>query len=240
MTRGRLPASLPALAVLCGLLLALVPAPATAASPEAGRAAFERLKCGACHAVTRPDPGMTLAQRIARGGPDLWFAGSKLQPEWLAAWLADPKPLSGIRYDRLSPELGPPPHPAVPAPDVADVAAYLGALKDPDMPTGVISAEGDLPPMKAIQGRILFGKDQQCYACHKTRTRYGAEVGGVTAPSLVDAGARLNPDWIYAYLTNPLRYVPVPRMPIYSGSVFPGYDRDQMADLARYIARMGR
>jgi cytochrome c2 len=217
-----------------------VAGPARAASAQAGKTAFERLGCGACHAVTRPAPGMTLAQRVARKGPDLWFAGSKFRPEWLATWLPKPKSLLEIRYDRLAPEGPSEPHPAAPAADVPDLVAYLMSLKDPEMKTGVVDGETPLSPMVALDGRILFGKDQQCYACHKTETRYGAVVGGKTAPSLVDVGKRLNPDWIYAYLTDPTRYVPVTRMPIYSGETFPGYDAKQRMDLARYLAWMGR
>jgi len=227
------------LATLLAAAWLLAALPAQAASVEAGQAAFERLKCGACHRVTPPPAEETLRDRVAQRGPDLWFAGSKFQPRWLAAWLPAPKPLSGIRYDRLRPEPGPVAHPAAPAADVPDLVAYLTSLKDPQMRTGVISVQGPLNPMDAIQGRILFGKEQQCFACHKTQTRYGAEVGGSTAPSLVDAGARLNPDWIYSYLLHPRRYVPVPRMPIYTGAAA-GYTDDQMAELARYIARMGR
>jgi mono/diheme cytochrome c family protein len=212
-----------------------------AADPVAdGRAAFERLGCGGCHAVTRPAAGFTLGDRLARKGPDLWFAGSKFRPGWLAGWLADPAPLTGIRYDRLAPEPGPPAHPAVGKGDAASLAAYLMSLKDPDMATGAVPTDGPVPPMVMLRGRILFGKEQQCFACHKTRTRYGAEVGGVTAPSLADAASRLNPDWIYAYLTDPTRYVPVTRMPIYAaGGDFPGYTDARMLDLARYIAQIG-
>jgi mono/diheme cytochrome c family protein len=223
-------------------LLCALPALTGAAGPEdAGRAAFERLGCGGCHAVTRPAAGITLGDRVARKGPDLWFAGSKFRPGWLAGWLADPTPLTGIRYDRLAPEPGPPAHPRVETGDAAEIAAYLMSLKDPDMATGVVPAEGPVPPTVMLRGRILFGKEQQCFACHKTRTRYGAEVGGVTAPSLADAAARLEPDWIYAYLTDPTRYVPVTRMPIYAaGGDFPGYGHDQMRDLTRYIAQIGK
>lgn len=241
-TRGGPKAGGVALALALSLTIswAVAADPAGAASAETGKAAFGRLGCGACHAVTRPGPGMTLAQRLARKGPDLWFAGSKLRPAWLAAWLPDPKPLLEIRYDRLAPEGGPAPHPAAPKAEVADLVAYLMSLKDPEMKTGVVDGETPPPPTVALDGRILFGKDQQCYACHKTQTRYGAVVGGKTAPSLVDAGRRLNPDWIYAFLTDPRRYVPVTRMPIYTGTTFPGYDEKQRIDLARYLAWMGR
>lgn len=224
-------AGLGLLAALC-----LVP-PAHAASVEAGAARFKALGCYGCHAVTRPAPGMTLAERIARKGPDLWFAGSKLRAEWLAAWLAEPKPILGIRYDRLAPETGPPPHPAAPAADVPDLVAYLMSLTDPEMRTGVVPREAP-SRVEMLQGRILFSREQQCFACHRLETRAGSEVGGVTGPSLEDAGARLNPDWVYAYLTDPRRYVPVPRMPVYFGTVYSDYGAKQMVALARYLGTL--
>jgi cytochrome c2 len=219
-------------AVLC-----LLAAPAHGASVESGAARFEALGCGGCHAVTRPQAGMTLAARAAQKGPDLWFAGSKLRADWLTAWLAKPKPISGIRYDRLAPETGPPPHPAAPAADVPDLVAYLRSLTDPDMRTGVVPPDRP-PPMVMLQGRILFSREQQCFACHRLETRAGMEVGGVTGPSLEEAGARLNPDWVYAYLTDPRRYVPVPRMPVYFGTVYADYGEKEMVILARYLGTL--
>lgn len=210
-----------------------------APDPSTGREDFHALGCGGCHAVTRPAPGMTLAQRLARRGPDLWFAGSKLRAEWLGTWLAAPTPIRGIRYDTLAPDTDVSPHPAVPADEVPDVAAYLMSLTDPDMAAGRVPS-GPMSRMARVQGRILFGRDQQCFACHRVETRAGAGVGGVTGPSLADAGRRLNPDWVYAYLTDPRRYEPVPRMPIYQGGTFPGYGPEQMAILARYVTETGR
>lgn len=206
---------------------------------SAGREAFQALGCGGCHAVTRPAPGMTLAARLGRKGPDLWFAGSKLRAEWLAGWLAAPEPIRGIRYDTLAPDTGLSPHPAAPADEVSDVVAYLMSLTDPDMPVGGVP-QGPMSTMDRVQGRIYFGREQQCFACHRVETRAGAAVGGVSGPSLADAGRRLNPDWVLAYLTDPTRYEPVPRMPIYSGKTFAGYGPEQMAVLARYVAEIGR
>jgi mono/diheme cytochrome c family protein len=213
--------------------------PALAASPGAGAARFQALGCGGCHAVTRPEPGMTLAQRVARRGPDLWFIGSKLQAPWLSAWLPAPTPILGIRYDRLGPETDPPAHPATPAAAVPDLVAYLMSLTDPDMRTGVVPPERP-GPREMLQGRILFSREQQCFACHRLETGAGAEVGGVTGPSLEDAGRRLNPDWVYAYLTDPRRYVPVPRMPVYAGTVYTAYGPAEMLALARYLRELGR
>ncbi|MFQ5444530.1 MAG: hypothetical protein ACE5EK_07930, partial [Nitrospinales bacterium] len=38
--------------------------------------------------------------------------------------------------------------------------------------------------------------------------------GGISGPSLVDAGNRLQPDWIYNWLKTPRRFEPKGRMPI--------------------------
>jgi cytochrome c2 len=228
------------LAVL-GLIAALCAfaRPALAASPEAGAKRFAALGCGGCHAVTRPAPGMTLAERVALRGPNLWFIGSKLRADWLAGWLPAPRPISGIRYDRLGPVTDPPAHPAAPAADVPDLVAYLMSLKDPDMRTGVVPAERP-GPRDMLQGRILFSREQQCFACHRVETRAGMEAGGVTGPALDEAGRRLNPDWVYAYLNDPTRYVPVPRMPIYEGKVYGAYGPAEMLALARYLGTIGR
>lgn len=219
------------MAVTAGSMMA---SPALAASPETGAARFSALGCGGCHAVTKPDPGMTIAQRVARKGPDLWFAGSKLRADWLKGWLPAPKAISGIRYDRLAPETNPPAHPAAPAKDVPDLTAYLMSLTDPEMPTGVVPRERP-EPVGMLQGRILFSREQQCFACHRLETRAGVEAGGITGPSLEDAGRRLNPDWVYAYLVDPRRYVPVPRMPVYFGTVYSDYGKAEMLTLARYL-----
>ncbi|MDH4228224.1 MAG: c-type cytochrome [Nitrospirota bacterium] len=234
------------------LLLAFVSAPlapvaalgagsakANPGSPGAGRAAFERLGCGACHRVTAPSGGMDVAARVAQKGPDLWFAGSKLQRPWLSGWLKNPTPLSGIRYDRLGPEPASGRHPATPAGDVAAVTAYLMSLTDPQMPAGVVDMGQPMSRTGRIWGNRLFGKEQQCFACHRTGTRFGDQVGGISAPTLVGAGKRLNPDWIHAWLTNPTRYVPVTRMPVYLQGAYSGYSPEQMGQLARYIAAMG-
>lgn len=221
------------------LLAALLASPGwgAEAGKDSGREAFGRLGCNGCHAVTRPQPGMTLAQRLARKGPDLWFAGSKYRADWLRTWLAAPTPVSGIRHDRLSPDTRVEPHPAVPKGDVGVIAAYLMSLTDPDMATGVVP-EGRPGRREMLQGRILFGRDQQCFACHRIATRFGAEAGGVSGPALGNAAQRLNADWVYAYLTNPARYVPVGRMPAYSAGP-KAYSPEQMLQLTRYLMRMG-
>ena len=210
------------------------------AHSEPGRGAFERHGCHQCHATSPPPPGWSVADRVAEKGPNLWYAGSKFQRDWLHSWLADPLPVSLIRHDRLLPDTDVSPHPKLTGGDLDKVVAYLMTLTDPDLAVGEINTAEPMDRMNKIQGRILFGKEQQCFGCHKTVTRYGQEVGGSSAPSLASAYKRLNPDWIYAFLMDQKRYTPITRMPIYRGDTYTDYGEAQMRYLARYLAEMGK
>ena len=223
--------------IRCVAVVALVfPLPALAAD---GAALFRQNGCGDCHAVTRPaTPAPTGAERVLPKGPPLWFAGSKLKPGWLAAWLENPVPVRGLRYDVIVPDTRRPPHPAVPKAEAAAIAAWLGGLTDSALRRGVIPEE---PPSRRdmLQGRILFSKEQQCFACHRIVTRHGDPVGGSSGPDLSGMATRLQPDWVYAYLTDPLRYEPNSRMPLYRGTDFEGYSDAQFVALVRYLISIG-
>lgn len=223
--------------IRCVAVLALsVPFPAFAAD---GRALFTQNGCGECHAVARPTaPAPTGAGRVLPKGPPLWFAGSKHNPGWLAGWLENPTKLRGLRYDVLVPDTALSAHPPVPKAEAAAIAAWLESLTDPAMRRGVIPTE---PPSRRdmLQGRILFSKKQQCFACHRIVTRHGEAVGGSSGPDLSGMAARLNPDWVFAYFLDPLRYEPNSRMPLYRGADFEGYSDAQFISLVRYLMSMG-
>jgi len=123
---------------------------------------------------------------------------------------------------------------------LSQVVAYLSGLTDDAVVAGVIDTSGPPPRRVRIQGRMFFSKDQQCFGCHLTRTKYGVLVGGASAPSLASAYERLNPDWVYAFLMDQKRYTPITRMPIYFGDTYTEYDAAHMKVLARYIAGMGK
>lgn len=223
--------------ILCAALLTLcAPLPSLAAD---GQALFNKNGCGECHAVTPPvSPAPTGAERVLPKGPPLWFTGSKLNPGWLEGWLRKPVPVRGLRYDAIVPDTSRPPHPALPKPEARAVAAWLETLTDPDMRRGVIPS-GAPSRHDMLQGRILFSKKQQCFACHRIVTRFGDAVGGTSGPNLSGMARRLNPDWVFAYLTDPLRYEPNSRMPLYRGTDFEGYSDTEFVSLVRYLLSMG-
>ncbi len=77
-------------------------APASASpTPAAGRELFDLLKCQQCHVLGTLPAG----QPPANLAPDLRLARSRLQPEWILAWLRNPSAvLPGTRMPSFWPE----------------------------------------------------------------------------------------------------------------------------------------
>lgn len=198
--------------------------PASAGSAE-GKRIFEERKCGACHTIDGPEFDRTIAERLGRKGPELWYAGSKFNPGFLVAWLADPRPIRPFEYNSIK-EKNRGDHPRLSPPEALEVASFLVTLRSPAVkPLGVV-------PAVTRRGRILFSKRQSCYGCHRVESKRGNVVGGFTGPSLVGAAERLNPDWVYAYLADPEKFKGIKPMPDYSGVL----DKDDILALAAYIA----
>ena len=117
-------------------------------------------------------------------------------------------------------------HPALEGGDVASVGEFLMSL------TSVGVEEGKVKPKKNPKGRQIFGKKMPCSGCHQYLGRKKKLSGGRSGPSLVEAGLRLNPDWILAYLQKPKTFKPVKMMPVFVGLLS---DKD-MLNVSRYIA----
>lgn len=211
---------LSAAASIGAALLVMTAAPSYAAG---GDAIFKK-GCTGCHYTDGPAKEKTIADQLAKKGPELWYAGSKFQKDWLAAWLQDPKPIRPLKYNSLS-ERNLPDHPKLSAGDAASVTDFLMGLKSPEVKAGVIK------PKESAQGKNIFVKKAPCGGCHEYPAK-GKVIGGKSGPSLVGAGKRLNHDWIYAYLANIKAFKPVRDMPDF-GSVLPKRD---LESIASYVA----
>lgn len=216
------------LCVKAGVFAAVVFAAATAsfAGVSEGRAVFEAKNCSGCHETAGPAKEKTIQGQLSQKGPELWYAGDKFKKAFLDSWLKDPKPIRPFKYNSLI-EKNKEDHPRLSARDAPQVSEYLmtlvsGAVK----PFGVEAREPQL-------GRIVFIKRYSCYGCHEVTSR-GKNVGGLSGPSLVNAGDRLRLDWIYAYLSGSKRFKPVKGMPEYSGIM----SDTEMREAASYIASM--
>ncbi|WP_438275732.1 c-type cytochrome [Nitrobacter sp.] len=173
--------------------------------------------CGGCHALTKPTD-TSLDRLLTRKGPDLWFAGSKFNKEWLVSWLQDPKPIrpagypyfknikKGAKHDEID-QSKIAAHPKLKKADAEATAEALMALKAPAdlVPAGAF--KGDMKG--ARMGGLAFIKFRGCVACHQGENGEG----GLSGPRLTDAGARLQPDFIAAYTTDPQRFDPHIWMP---------------------------
>lgn len=192
----------------------------TAPSYAAGGDAIFKKSCSSCHYTDGPAKEKTIADQLAKKGPELWYAGSKFNKDWLAAWLQSPKPIRPLKYNSLS-DKNPGDHPKMSAGDAAAVTEFLMGLKSPEVKAGVIKAQ------VSVKGRKIFTKDMPCGGCHEYPSK-GAVLGGKSGPSLVGASKRLNPDWVNAYLANIKVFKPVRDMPDF-GSVLGPKDIENVA-----------
>jgi len=195
------------------------------ADSVAGEAAFTANDCTACHYTDGPAKEKTINDQLAKKGPELWYAGSKFQREWLETWLREPAPIRQMKFNSIT-EFTTGDHPKLVAADAANMADYLMSLTSDAVEAGVVK------PKKNAKGRLIFTKKMPCSGCHQYEGRKKKLVGGRSGPSLVGAGKRLNPDWIYAYLLKPEIFKPVKAMPVFAGLL----SEKDMKNVASYVA----
>ena len=184
-----------------------------------GKAIVES-ECASCHNMIGPAP-TTVDGVIGRKAPDLFYAGSKFQREWLIGWLQAPTQIrsAGTMFlnhivsddgkDRIAEE-SLKSCAAKLSPEAAQaVADHLMTLKDETMKVGIVDPTKKFSMSKA---RLLFTKQLPCSGCHQIR--FGKRVvGGVSGPLLTEAGQRLKSDWIYARIEDPQHWDPETWMP---------------------------
>jgi cytochrome c553 len=207
-----------ALALVAAFAVAL--AGAARADAAAGKTAFETRECTACHYTDGPAKETTIDDQLAKKGPELWYAGSKFQKDWLQAWLQDPQPIRPMKFNSLTEE-NPGDHPKLGGDEAASVTEFLMSLTSDAVEAGVIK------PKKNPKGR--------CSGCHQYPGKRNKLTGGRSGPTLVGAKTRLNPDWIYAYLREPKTFKPVKMMPVFTGLL---KEKDMM-NVAKHVANFG-
>jgi mono/diheme cytochrome c family protein len=197
------------------------------ADPAAGAKVFEAQKCVECHYTDGPAKEKAIADQLAKKGPELWYAGSKFQQAWLESWLQNPEPIRIMAYNSIT-EKNPGDHPKLSGGDATSVTEFLMSLASKDVEAGVIK------PKKNLKGKLVFTKKMPCTGCHQYPGRKDQILGGLSGPTLVGAGNRLNPDWIYAYLKTPNIFKPVKAMPTFAGILS---DKD-MRNVATFVSTL--
>ncbi len=208
-----------------GLIVLVLATGAARADGAAGKEVFEGSDCQSCHFTQGPATEKTIDDQLAKMGPELWYAGSKFQRPWLEAWLQDPQPIRPMKFNSVM-EPNPGGHPALSAGQAGSVADYLMSLTSDVVEAGAVKVK-----KKNLKGRLIFVKKMPCSGCHQFPTKKKFS-GGMSGPSLVGAGERLNPDWVLAYLRQPKVFKPVKMMPVFVGVLS---DKD-MKNVAAHVA----
>tara|TARA_B100000686_G_scaffold353903_1_gene461422 strand:+ start:4220 stop:4891 length:672 start_codon:yes stop_codon:yes gene_type:complete len=179
-------------------------------------------QCDRCHGFDR--------ESKKSHAPNLYYAGEKFQLEWLLHFLSTPETIRLVVYSTdpgfLKGEK-PPPHPAVSKDVAKKLVDYLVKLKKETSEDRFES--GPLSKGKKARAKIKFERDYGCISCHQAINFAGKARGGISGPSLVNAGNRLNADWIYRWLKKPKAYETKSRMPVFE------ITEEDLIDLVKYI-----
>ncbi len=126
--------------------------------PAAGASLYGQSFCSSCHAV------QNAAGNLVGGdvGPELTRIGNKVKPEWLLAWLNNPRV-----YDATTPM----PHYRLTAPQLATLAGYMQGKTDTDYGANVHLTAATT--QQVAHGKLLIST-LGCAACH--------EINGVAKP----------------------------------------------------------
>jgi mono/diheme cytochrome c family protein len=180
-----------------------------------GEVRFRQMFCSTCHsfAVTRAGETKLIGGDI---GPELTKVGSKVNPDWLAAWLKDPQsylPHSKMPRYQWTDE------------DLYKVTQYIAAkLNDSDLLTNVPQLAA--PTQTEIQmGRRMF-VDKGCASCHVVQgiapqRDLGPDLsaeGGKDLSQLEFGQSKIPRNliaYIQAKITDPATVNPSARMPLY-------------------------
>jgi mono/diheme cytochrome c family protein len=119
----------------------------------AGASLYGQSFCASCHAV-RNAAGNMVGGNV---GPELTHIGNKAKPEWLAAWLRDPR-----SYDAATPM----PHYRWSDAQLKLITAYMASKGDPDLLASV-HLEG-ATPQQVTHGKALV-ISYGCASCHEIR-----------------------------------------------------------------------
>jgi len=156
-----------------------------AATVAEGRTLIVAYGCLGCHAI----PGFT---GVTFRGPVLGNAGRKLRPEWLRAWLRNPR---SVNPEARMGNFG------LNDTQIATLEAFLlsrriAAPRQPRRPN----------VSDAHAGQALFGA-LACYSCHAPSPAGFSGLAGL--------GAKLQTDWLFDFLKDPGRLQPGSAMGAY-------------------------
>jgi cytochrome c2 len=175
---------------------------------EVGRELISRMGCFGCHLIDYP-----AYREMPRPGPTLKGVASKTNPGWTYRWIEAPREFRPTTWmphfffqENIVGELNEERQRA----EIRGLVSYIwdrsDSLEYPPAPSG-----------DAANGELLFNSIG-CTGCHlrdgeATRDQFFPQINRMHGPNLVNAGSKLDPDWLFAWLKNPKEYNPDTRMP---------------------------
>jgi mono/diheme cytochrome c family protein len=155
-----------------------------------GRSIYLNNNCLGCHNLEgfRRDVGI---------GPILTKLTTKTNQSWTAYWIQDPK-----KYlpKTVMPNF------ELPKEEIEAITAYLFTLSSPEKAN--TDARARLDDMQAVERGKQKLDDLGCLGCH---TVDGKNEG--FGPDFSRIAEKVNPDWLYAWITDPKKYWPETSMP---------------------------
>lgn len=187
----------------------------------------EKQGCSSCHRFSAEE------SPESHKAPDLFYAGNKFQKSWLEKFLQTPVVVrkAGTSTDpdflKASSTLAPP-HPTLSGKEALAMVDYLMSLSMPGLAKGNVD-DAPLSKGNKVRIKILFERNYGCIACHEGINLAGQARGGISGPSLANAGNRLTADWVFNWLITPKKFIARGRMPFYN------LDDESAIKLTKYI-----
>jgi cbb3-type cytochrome oxidase cytochrome c subunit len=172
---------------------------------------IQEKKCSECHRLSKDGS--------EKNGPDLFYAGNKFQASWLEQYLQTPEAIR-ITGGTRDPDFlkGVPEniqkHLVLSKKDAGLIVQELMAITIFDLPDEI----NHLAPLtKGQKAKIKyqFERTFSCISCHQSLNLAGKVRGGISGPSLVNAGNRLQARWVASWLKSPDMFSEKNRMPVY-------------------------
>jgi len=174
-------------------------------------------RCASCHDLKGP-AAQSVQELWQRKGPDLFYAGSKYNREWLEKWLVTPRrirpagyhPVQHIRPGKKHDTIDAAtlaPHLALSSSEAGEVTEVLMKLKAPAEMMGKAVFKGG--KISASFGEMVFDKFNGCMACHEIEPGYG----GLSGPEVYTAAKRYQADYLVSFISDPQAWNPKTPMP---------------------------
>jgi mono/diheme cytochrome c family protein len=181
-----------------------------APDPTAGASLYGESFCASCHAV------QNAAGNVVGGdiGPELTRVGNKVKPDWLRAWLRNPRvydPATAMPHYRFNDQ------------QVSLLSVFLGNKTDSDLLANVHLEAAT--PEQIAHGKLLV-TEYGCASCHEIN---GVKKPDNFAPELTRVGSKALtqivflpgmehtlPDYIAAKIRNPRSFGSALKMPQYT------------------------